>query len=223
MKHGVADWVRRLFGRGALTVAEEKAGQWSDRKLQTYTPMVASLPGDFAEFGVAFGKTFKRLVPIARTQGRMAHAFDSFEGMAPPGTFDRQEGGHPAGQFNVGGVARFQSLLDEAHLPRDTYRLWAGFIPECFAAYTGARQLPFVIIDVDHYAPTRDSLAWVWPMVPAGGIVMCDDYVANWDMESSRAINEFLAEHPEHTVLEVSNNQIVLRKEPPASTGAKSS
>ncbi len=204
-------WIQRLLGR-LCAKPKERLGHWSDRKVQTYTALAASIPGDFAEIGVAYGRTFKRLIPIAQTQGKIAHAFDSFEGMSKPGKFDRQQGGHSEGKFNVGGVERFRTLLDKAGLPRVAYRLWPGFIPECFQTYTGKKQFSFAIIDVDHYEPTRQALIWLWPLVSVGGVVMVDDYGAGWKMESSLAVIEFLGAHKGIETLEVSNNQITMRK-----------
>jgi hypothetical protein len=215
-------WTRireRLFGRrhtdaksATETATGERLGYWSDRKLQQYAALAADVPGEFAEVGVAFGRAFRRLVPLAHAQGKRAHAFDSFEGMAAPGEHDRQQGGHPKGQFNVGGVARFQKLMDEAGLPRDQYRLWSGFIPGCFETFQGTPRFSLAIIDVDHFAPTRDSLDWIWPLAPAGAVFLCDDYARNWNMESSRAIDEFLHGRNDFEILEESNNQISLRK-----------
>ncbi len=202
-------WWRRLFGKAS---APERLGHWSDRKLRQYTALAADVDGEFAEIGVAFGRTFKRLAPIALAQGKQAHAFDSFEGMDAPGENDRREGGHPKGQFNVGGVDAFRGLMVAAGVPAAAYHLWAGFIPDCFKAYSGPRRFSFAIVDVDHYAPTRDALAWIWPLMPVGAVVMGDDYVPRWAQESSLAIDEFLAAHRDHEILEISNNQITLRK-----------
>jgi hypothetical protein len=94
--------LRRFAGLELTEVKhQESCGVWSDNTLARFAAKVVNVRGDFAEIGVAYGRTFKKLVPIAASQGKLAHAFDSFAGMAEPGQFDTQA--HPKGQFDVGG------------------------------------------------------------------------------------------------------------------------
>ncbi|MBN1865987.1 hypothetical protein JW916_01725 [Candidatus Sumerlaeota bacterium] len=195
----------------------EKWGIWSDATLNRFAKMAKDVAGDFAEVGVAYGATFRRLVPLAWEQGKLAHAFDSFHGMAEPGLCDRPDsegGSHPEGEFDIGGIEAFRSLMDSHKIDRGDYRLWGGFIPECFDRYEGAGRFSLTIVDVAHYGPTRQALNWFWDRTPADGLVLVGDFVIGWDMEATRAVKEFLRVRQDYDLVDCYNNQIALRKIP---------
>jgi len=77
--------------------------------------------------------------------------------------------------------------------------LLAGWIPERFPAVAD-RRFAFVHIDVDLYEPTRDSLAFFYPRMSAGGIVVCDDYGFTSCPGATRAVDEYLADRPEKMI-----------------------
>lgn len=196
---------------------DERWGVWSDHTLKTYTGRVRDLPGDFAEIGVFRGATFHRLTALAQSQGKIAHAFDSFVGMDEPGEHDRgpaEAGAHLPGKFDVGGPEGFARLMDDYGIERDSYKLWAGWVPDCFTQAPQDLQFSIVILDVDHYQPTVDGLAWLWPRIVPGGYIMLDDCALDWDRESTRAIKEFLAADNQHWLDNYYNNQLMLRKLP---------
>ena len=74
-------------------------------------------------------------------------------------------------------------------------------------------RLSFVILDVDNYVPTRDSLKWVWPRINRGGILALDDFYPFGDVDSTKAIKEFLRERNDYYFLDFFNFQLFLRKE----------
>ncbi|MEM7498737.1 MAG: class I SAM-dependent methyltransferase [Pseudomonadota bacterium] len=193
----------------------ERYGVWSDGTLAEHSDAVKAIHGDFMEIGTAYGKTFNRVARIAHAQGKLAHAVDSFQGMAPPGEHDRtdEHGAHFKGKFAVGGAEGFCRLIDAYGVPRDHYRTHEGWIPDVFATMPQDLALSFAIIDVDHYAPTRDALDWVWPRMSPGGRMLLDDCGLYWDRESTRAIKEFLAERTGYWIVRYENNQLVLRKD----------
>ena len=55
-------------------------------------------------------------------------------------------------------------------------------------------------IDVNLYQPTLDSLAFFYPRMQHGGIVVCDDYGFSTCPGATRAVQEFLADAPEKMV-----------------------
>jgi hypothetical protein len=195
---------------------EEHWGVWSDATISKYTSLAADLDGDFAEVGVAKGATFHRLARIASEQGKAAHAIDSFVGMAPPGEHDRkgkEPGAHLEGKFSVGGAEGFAELMTQRGLPRESYQLWEGFIPQVFASIPADTRFSMVILDVDHYQPTRESLQWLWPRLVSGGYLLLDDCsFSTMDRESTRAIKEFLSSANGFWITDYYNNQLVLRK-----------
>jgi O-methyltransferase len=174
-----------------------------------------NIPGDFVEIGVANGSTFHRLVPLASGHGKIAHAIDSFQGMAAPGVNDRKEGepgAHTQGQFACGGLEGFRQIMNQHGLKSDHSCLWEGFIPSAFQQVPQDLIFSFAIIDVDHYQPTRDSLEWLWPRLNSGGILCWDDCALSWDRESSLAIKEWLSLSVGITILDYYNNQLFLTK-----------
>jgi len=155
-------------------------GRLDPARLEHYVARaVVRASGDFAEVGVWEGDNFSRLISLARDCGRTAWAFDSFVGMAEPGPNDGDQ--YPKGRFSVGGVSRFVGKMQEMHgrvrKKGDGWEVCAGFVPWCLAQ-VGDRRFAFVYIDLDHYEPTKLALEWAWEHVQDGGIILCDDYVA---------------------------------------------
>lgn len=62
------------------------------------------------------------------------------------------------------------------------------------------RKFSFVHIDVDLAEPTLASLAFFYPRMQAGGIIVCDDYGISTCVGATRAIDEFLTDKPERMV-----------------------
>ena len=104
------------------------------------------------------------------------------------------------------------SLMDEADVPREYYRLWPGFIPACFTPFPARSDFALVVIDVDHYRPTADSLSWAAPRVSRGGILALDDYLPATDLLATRAIKEFLAGTTDFDKVAEFNQQLILRR-----------
>ena len=160
----------------------------SNRNLLNLLARVTDVPGDFVEIGVFRGHTFKRLATIAHALGKTAHAFDSFEGMAPP--TDKDLGYYPQGKLSVGGVAAFEQIMRDGGAPAGSYRLWPGFIPHCFDGFDAP--VSFALVDVDQYSPTVDAIAWIWPRLSANAILILDDYFHKREGLASLAIDEWL-------------------------------
>lgn len=187
-------------------------GKTTDNKLDQIERMIKTVPGDLAEIGVAMGGTFYRLVPIAKRRGCEAHAFDSFMGMDTPGPKD-DPSLYPKSKFNQGGPDGFAKMMDDYGIVREDYHLWAGYVPHCF---DGAEKLrfAFVYLDLDVYAPSQAALAWLWPRLHEGGILMVDDYweVGGPDGRVIDAINEWLPSMPDAFKIECENNQLIIKK-----------
>jgi hypothetical protein len=72
----------------------------------------------------------------------------------------------------------------------------AGWIPDRFDEVKDQR-FSFVHIDVDLAEPTRESLAFFYPRMEAGGIIACDDYGISTCPGATQAIDHYLADKPE--------------------------
>lgn len=64
-----------------------------------------------------------------------------------------------------------------------------GWIPERFGEVN--EPVGLIHIDVDLYAPTRDSVAYFWDLLLPGGVVICDDCGFTTCPGARRAIDEF--------------------------------
>ena len=189
---------------------QRRSGSWHHADLTWLARSVLDVPGDFAEIGVFRGAAFRKVAALAYSQSRMAHAFDSFRGMAPPQSAG--DATYPAGKFDVGGPQAFMKIMDEAGVSRDMYRVWPGYIPECFRDVPDSVRFAFAILDVDHYQPTVDGLAWLAPRMNPGAILALDDYIESFATLASQAIKEFLAANPGFDTVAQFNQQLILRK-----------
>jgi O-methyltransferase len=188
-------------------------GAWRYADLTWLTRQVASVEGDFAEIGVYRGRAFRRLAPLARRQGKLAHAFDSFVGLDEPGALDTPE--FPKGRFGVGGVEAFAARMDRYRVARSSYQLHAGYIPDCFADVPASFRLSFAVLDVDHYEPTVEALDWLWPRLNLGGLLALDDFLPEYEILATRAIKEFLRARADFDLIAFFNQQLILKKVPP--------
>jgi O-methyltransferase len=160
--------------------------------LERLARQALSVPGDFAECGVYKGGTAFLLARLLRGRGKRLHLFDTFEGM--PASAERDPSGHRRGDFGDTSLAAVQAYL--APFPDVTFH--RGFIPETFAGLPADARFSFVHVDVDLYASVRDCLAWMYPRLAPGGILVFDDYgFAMYRDAARRAVDEFFADRPE--------------------------
>lgn len=185
------------------------AGKLSDGHLYRAVTEASAAVGDFAEIGVWKGHTFARLARYARAQGRLLHAFDSFQGLAEPGPNDGKE--LRRGQFSSGGEEGFRALMRSAQVPDAAYDLHQGWIPECFIGSEDLR-FAFAYLDVDHCEPTKAAIDWLWPRLSPGGVLGFDDYFPGREIYASPPIDEFIRTTP-HERLWFEANQLFIRKE----------
>jgi O-methyltransferase len=129
-----------------------------------------NLEGDFAELGVYRGGTalLAAMLLSESKDARPLHLFDSFAGMPPTSEGEP----YKAGDFNQTSEESVGALV-RAVKP-DT-KLHVGFIPDTFVGLEVSK-LAFAHIDVDLYQSVIDSVAWVYPRLVPGGILVFDDY-----------------------------------------------
>jgi hypothetical protein len=175
----------------------ERGGANDDRRwmLGQLMRLVAAVPGDTAECGAYRGAASYLIcrVNAAQPGGARRHfVFDSFAGLSPPSGLD---GTHwKRGDLACGAEEVRRAL---AEFPGVT--LLPGWIPERFGE-VAERRFAFVHIDVDLHEPTRDSLAFFYPRMSAGGIILCDDYGFTSCPGATRAVDEYLAGLPEKMI-----------------------
>ncbi|MGE0816675.1 MAG: TylF/MycF/NovP-related O-methyltransferase [Vicinamibacterales bacterium] len=124
------------------------------------------LPGAIAEVGVFRGGTAR---VIGEAKGpRPLHLFDTFQGLPAPAEVDQ---GFAEGEYACGldAVRAFLGGIPDVHFHQ-------GLFP---ATGEAVRDLTFsfVHLDVDLYQSTRDALAFFYPRMSVGGMLISHDYV----------------------------------------------
>jgi hypothetical protein len=141
---------------------------------------VRNVPGVFVECGVGRGEGLAIWLALT-PQDRLLWAFDSFEGFpkfapedeTPP---EKERGFAHYRAYTVpyvtGAVTRFGISSDEFH---SRVRIAKGFMPGSFALYD-KNPIALINLDLDLFESYRDALAFFWPLVSEGGVVMFDEY-----------------------------------------------
>jgi O-methyltransferase len=127
------------------------------------------------------------MAELATNYQRIAHAVDSFKGMADPSPQDL--GQYPKGALDVGGSAHFRMLVKPYGPMVKVHEGWVPDVLDEMARCTFA----FVHLDLDHYLPTLAALEWFWPRMERGGVMACHDWFIHKCDLATRAINEWLA------------------------------
>jgi O-methyltransferase len=141
-------------------------------ELWTLLQNVASIPGDIIEVGVYRGGTGALLAKrVAQLRlDATVYLCDTFAGMVKQGEKDPHYRG---GEFSDTSEEAVQALLNTVGAPAQTVR---GIFPDESGPRVPSSAVRFCHIDVDVFQSAEDVLAWVWPKMPKGGIVVYDDY-----------------------------------------------
>jgi O-methyltransferase len=116
---------------------------------------------------------------------------DSFEGMAEPGPEDFHAPGrtnYPKGRLAVG-IDRVRRFVGQGPV------LIKGFVPDVLTEIPDG-PYAFAHLDIDHYEPTRQALAWLFEHMAPGGALCCDDWFPGQDCLAAKALNEAAAMFP---------------------------
>src|SRR5215213_2244173 len=155
-------YFERFVGSGNWKNFERR---WNMAQLLRLLPPVA---GDLAECGVFEGASAYQLCRFASDHGRRVHLFDSFQGLSAPTEND--------GTFWAKGILSGSEAMVRANLREfDCFETFPGWIPEAFVKVT-ERIYAFVHIDVDLEQPTFDSIAFFYPRLSKGGVILLDDH-----------------------------------------------
>ena len=130
----------------------------------------APVAGEVWELGVYTGGTARliRNVLVADEAPPPLRLFDTFAGM--PAT-DPARDLHQEGDFADVTLAGVQNLVGNE--PFIDYR--AGMVPTTFAGLEHVT-IRFAHIDLDIHAPIAAAIAFVFPRMPPGGVMLFDDY-----------------------------------------------
>jgi O-methyltransferase len=134
---------------------------------------VGHLPGDVIEVGVWRGGTGALLASRMKRigGGKTVYLCDTFEGVAKAGAMDTTYGGGEHADTSKEIVEALARKLDLSNV-----RILKGIFPDDSKHIVESGQFCFVHIDVDVYQSAKEVLEFAWPRMPAGGLVVFDDY-----------------------------------------------
>jgi methyltransferase family protein len=155
----------------------------SQRELIEFSLSAVKIDGHYLEFGVFTGGTIRFIA--RRTNGRLVHGFDSFEGLPEAWSgFNLRKRA-----FDMGG--RLPRVPANVRLHRGWFE---NSLPEWLKVNPGA--VAFIHVDCDLYTATRTVLTLLADRIVPGTVILFDEYFnfPNWEQHEYRAFQEFTAE-----------------------------
>jgi|NGEPerStandDraft_6_1074524.scaffolds.fasta_scaffold178746_1 O-methyltransferase len=196
MRYNNINWMTDESFNRYLRFVEKPESINSGRRWMVYQllRLTKNTPGDTAECGAYRGASSYLICSFIEhaTLPKIHHVFDSFEGLSQPVGLD-------------GAHWRKNDLRADATDAKKTLErfrkveFYKGWIPDRFPEVAD-RHFSFVHIDVDIYEPTRDSMAFFYPRLSDGGIILCDDYGFKSCPGATKAVDDFLRDKPEKMV-----------------------
>lgn len=166
--------------------------------LDQLVQLAVRVDGDFAECGCYQGASayFMARHILQKSLSKRLCLFDSFQGISDPGSMD---GHYWSGGDLSASEEELRHTLESLGEELPFLEIYSGWIPERFEEIA-ERKFSFVHIDVDLYAPTRDSLNFFYPRMSQGGVVLFDDYGLGSCPGTTKAVDEFIRDKPEPIV-----------------------
>jgi hypothetical protein len=155
------------------------------------------IEGDFAELGVHKGHSARVLADAihVRDPSRRLYLFDTFGGFDSRDLEgidqNRPKLYSDTSLDAVRALVRHEDLCD--------YR--SGYFPDSAAGVPPEHRFALVHLDCDLYEPTRAALAFFYPRLEPGGLVVIHDYSSGHWPGVPQAVCEFLGDKPERVVL----------------------
>lgn len=177
-----------------------------DRKytLNELLKLVAHLDGDMVECGCYKGASAHMMCRAVQGTEALVHLFDSFAGLPRPEPRD--------GDFwSEGVLAATEDQLRQTLAGFDNYRVYKGWIPERFHEVSD-RRVRFLHVDVDLYRPTLDALAFFYPRMQPGGIILFDDYGFTTCPGAKQAADEIFADKPERIAMLPTGQAFIIKQ-----------
>lgn len=172
------------------------------------------IPGDYLEFGVYMGTTFRYAYKIMSPlfSEMKFVALDSFEGLPSPQGMDARDNytsGFFEGQFKCS-EEEFVELLNKDGINRDKVKIIKGWFqdtlsPEKAHGY-GLEKIAAAWVDCDLYESTVPILNFISSRISTGSVILFDDWhcFRNLpDLGQQRACREWLSENPEFILHEL--------------------
>ena len=169
-------------------------------------------PGAIVECGVWRGGSMMAAALTLLRLGvadRELYLYDTFSGMPPPTEEDTTRTGERAADLLASGDAESDiwaiASLDDVRTavlgvgyPEERIHFVEGPVEETLPA-DAPDEIALLRLDTDWYSSTKHELMHLYPRLVRGGVLILDDY-GYWQ-GARRAVDEYLAEHGEHLLL----------------------
>ena len=169
------------------------------------------VPGDVAECGVFKGSSLCAIALHLQQSdiGKHAYGLDSFQGFDQSVGRDIELGGAADREKRIGGfdgtsIGHVRGKLARLGL-LDAVTLVPGYFADTLRTLPAPR-FSFVHLDCDIYDSYKQTLAFFYPKLPGGGIILLDEYNDPPWPGCKLAVDEFLADKPEKPVVIAMNN-----------------
>jgi hypothetical protein len=159
-----------------------------------------NIPGDIVEIGVWKGGSILSMMLAYKNTLKMArniHLYDTFEGMTPATTDDKDLHNVAAAHIvETNLFMRCISPLDEVtrNISRHTDIVPHYHVGDILKNTYFPEKIAVLRLDTDWYESTKYELDNFYELVSPGGIVIIDDY-GHWK-GCKKAVDEFLVTHP---------------------------
>lgn len=170
------------------------------RNLYRIAARTSRLPGDAAEVGVFRGGS-ARLIVAALPQRRL-HLFDTFRGL--PQSDAAADGVLERGRFASSRISVVEFLAGM------NIEIHAGMFSQT-KRDVSVCQFNFVHLDADLHATTAEAVAFFYPRMVPGGLILVHDYGSKRWPGVQTAVDQYLRAKL-HRVIPVGSNQCVIVK-----------
>jgi O-methyltransferase len=193
-------------------------GDFPRRRMRVYAlehavRQASKVPGNACEVGCFRGLSAYLAADVFRAMGKklIFHLCDSFEGLSDPTANDEERGNEPSVNIKPRSYACSEEEV-RAHLSAfDFFEFHKGWIPEPFKKIQHER-FCYAHVDVDLFEPTRDAIAFLWPRLNPGGVMVLDDYGGMNYPGARRAIDSFFAEQKDSFLIDQpAGNAVVVK------------
>jgi hypothetical protein len=176
---GGADLIRTIKSETEMLTSDHECAV-----LYRMVQKTEKLQGDVAEVGVYLGGTAKIL---CEGTTKPVHLFDTFEGLPETSDADNSE------RFKAGDYPASYDAVSKYLAPYPNAHLYKGLFPDTAGPIQDTR-FAFVYLDVDLYQSTHDALAFFYPRLVPGGMIMSHDYPGSEGVK--KAFDEFFKDKP---------------------------
>jgi hypothetical protein len=144
-----------------------------------------NIEGSFAELGVWRGNSAAVLTAFAKPSQRKVYLFDTYEGFSGRDMTGIDRNVVPG--FTDTSLSRVKSVVGSS----DNTIYIKGYFPESVTPAASSETYAFVHIDCDLYEPMKNGLAFFYPRMNPGAMLVLHDYSSGHWSGAKKAIDEF--------------------------------